>query len=255
MSKSKRLKSTEDYLKKYIKKDDSFKVHNRPFNLNQPEQVNENIFINEDDDEEDDEGGGSGPVIVNLKEYSASQLSRAPQAAPPVPSSPPPVPVPSVEIIKNETIFRIGHERVSQEEFLKNKNASKVLKQKRKDYNKAFDEKLLTHKTGLTQLEEGEIKKLKLTQISNLPITNPNLEGLRDREGKGKTHWGDPILTDKAQTAQNEAKRAPWNRFNISPGNRWDGVVRGSNYEAKWAEGINLKKFKEHETYQSQMDI
>lgn len=41
----------------------------------------------------------------------------------------------------------------------------------------------------------------------------------------------------------------PPNRYNIAPGYRWDGVVRGNGFENRYLREINLKKAKKDQEY------
>merc|ERR1712178_13772 len=42
----------------------------------------------------------------------------------------------------------------------------------------------------------------------------------------------------------------PWpNRFGIPPGYRWDGCVRGHNYEKRWLDAKNNREFMKTERY------
>ena len=42
----------------------------------------------------------------------------------------------------------------------------------------------------------------------------------------------------------------PINRFNILPGYRWDGIVRGNNYENKRISRSNISKMRKQQDYE-----
>jgi pre-mRNA-splicing factor CWC26 len=61
------------------------------------------------------------------------------------------------------------------------------------------------------------------------------------------------IWDDPAKRWQSKGKRHPLkcpydgyaNRFNIKPGFRWDGVIRGNGFENKYLQEINHRKANE----------
>ena len=70
-------------------------------------------------------------------------------------------------------------------------------------------------------------------------------EGVPDEGGK-------PEVTDymKSSTKPKYRGPAPPNRFGIVPGYRWDGIIRGINYEAKRFTRTNITQMRKQQAYQ-----
>ena len=59
--------------------------------------------------------------------------------------------------------------------------------------------------------------------------------------------WDDPIRRWQSVISRPMACKYQGyaNRFNIKPGMRWDGVIRGNAFENRYLQEINLKKEQE----------
>ena len=62
-----------------------------------------------------------------------------------------------------------------------------------------------------------------------------------------------PVVEDFMKASTKPKYRGPLpppNRFGILPGYRWDGIIRGTNYEAKRFNRSNITKMKKQQAYQ-----
>lgn len=68
--------------------------------------------------------------------------------------------------------------------------------------------------------------------------------------------WDDPARRWQS-TSSKHPLQCPFqgyaNRFNIKPGYRWDGVIRGNGFENTYLQQINLKKAEESREHREYM--
>ena len=152
-------------------------------------------------------------------------------------------------------IHRVSGRIVSQEEWKqeRDKQDPRYHKQRQRELDKEF-EKSAKHewKQGLEQSSERMAKAEEALLISSEPISRSRLRDDYEDELRRKERWDDPLSRARAKThpeisefAKPQCKfQAPPNRFNIQPGYRWDGVVRGNDFEARWFERSNEMKSK-----------
>lgn len=68
--------------------------------------------------------------------------------------------------------------------------------------------------------------------------------------------WNDPMKRweNTSATGLLSCKYdGPPNRYNIRPGFRWDGVIRGNGFENRYLQEINLKKAKKDKEHMDYM--
>lgn len=93
-------------------------------------------------------------------------------------------------------------------------------------------------------MESAKERAAKEAIIASQPFARNDIDEDFDKELKDTIRWDDPILmfdTEKRkktieQKSDGKPKcrfHAPPNRFNIPPGYRWDGVIRGNGYEER----------------------
>merc|ERR1712072_569796 len=94
--------------------------------------------------------------------------------------------------------------------------------------------------------EAAAIEELQERQSWHDPMSKFN-----DDEETG----GGPASSSGAPPAPKKPKcpHPPWpNRFGILPGYRWDGAVRGNNYEKRWLQSKNNREFRKTEQYKAE---
>ncbi|KAL8426236.1 hypothetical protein Efla_005467 [Eimeria flavescens] len=188
------------------------------------------------------EGGASSGDALNSKardlspwrrgEISQREAQRASDAAAPT----------SKNIIFRDREGRI----ISEEEWLTLEGA----KGRRKGRERG-PAPVLEWGSGLKQKEDRKSKKQQEEKLAQAPFARYEIDEEYDAALKARDRWADPLVKVASSTRiEREAEQdgaateeggiqqrptcphdAPPNRFNIKPGYRWDGVVRGNGYE------------------------
>mmetsp|Transcript_98345 Transcript_98345/g.278112 ORF Transcript_98345/g.278112 Transcript_98345/m.278112 type:complete len:314 (+) Transcript_98345:76-1017(+) len=140
---------------------------------------------------------------------------------------------------------------------------------KRKKRLSEYPEQELEWGGGLKQQYNKEQEMEELSRIAAQPFARYEPDEKYTEELKGRQDWHDPMKNqrdddmdrglqgDKSGPREEQAIRkkpkcphAPWlNRFGILPGYRWDGKIRGNNYEQKWLENKNHKEWQRQEAW------
>ncbi|RHZ23354.1 hypothetical protein DYB37_000270 [Aphanomyces astaci] len=119
--------------------------------------------------------------------------------------------------------------------------------------------------TGKVRKEELRSHQQELDAMRAKPFARHNDDAELESLRKAKPRAFDPMESslfkdDVDDTAKKGPKKnqkptyagppAPPNRFNIPPGYRWDGVVRGNNWEEKALLQVNARKAHKQDMYQ-----
>jgi len=137
-------------------------------------------------------------------------------------------------------------------------------KKKKKKRVSEYPEQELAWGGGIQQTANKEAEMKEVERIAAQPFARYQPDEKYMEELKGRQDWNDPMR--KFEEEKEEAKEreelkvtpkcphAPWsNRFNIKPGYRWDGKVRGNEFEKKWLEAQNGREFKQREKWKWEM--
>ncbi|OAQ96548.1 hypothetical protein LLEC1_02355 [Akanthomyces lecanii] len=118
---------------------------------------------------------------------------------------------------------------------------------------------------GEGQQEEARRRREQLQDAKLMPLARTADDEDMNKELKEQERWNDPMMQfmsgKEASTGQGKSKRrpvyagaAPPNRYGIKPGYRWDGVDRGTGFEAERFKALNRRKRNEGLDYAWQMD-
>jgi len=165
-----------------------------------------------------------------------------------------------------ETVYRNREgQRIGREEW-----AEQQQKKRRKKLSE-YPEQELEWGGGIKQKYNKEAEQAEVSRIAAQPFArykpdDKYLEELQDRRD-----WNDPMrqfedddegtsagaggAAPKKEVQKPKCPHAPWlNRFNILPGYRWDGKVRGNDYERKWLESRNQREYDKQEAWKYDME-
>ncbi|OAA55992.1 Bud13 [Cordyceps fumosorosea ARSEF 2679] len=122
---------------------------------------------------------------------------------------------------------------------------------------------------GEVQQAEARARREQLEDAKLMPLARGADDEDMNRELKAQERWNDPMAQfisgsgggGKESTGKGRSKRrpayagaAPPNRYGIKPGYRWDGVDRGTGFEAERFKALNRIKRNEGLDYAWQMD-
>ncbi|TQV93014.1 Pre-mRNA-splicing factor cwc26 [Cordyceps javanica] len=117
---------------------------------------------------------------------------------------------------------------------------------------------------GEVQQEEARRRREQLEDAKLMPLARTADDEEMNRELREQARWNDPMtqfMSGKESAAKGKSKRrpvyagaAPPNRYGIKPGYRWDGVDRGTGFEAERFKALNRRKRNEGLDYAWQMD-
>ncbi|KAL8446646.1 hypothetical protein Emag_004706 [Eimeria magna] len=118
--------------------------------------------------------------------------------------------------------------------------------------------------SGLKQEQDRKSKRQEEEKLAKAPFARYEIDEEYDAVLRGRDRWADPLAKAPASAGKvREAQKsdgaategeliqrrpvcphdAPPNRFNIKPGYRWDGVVRGNGYEEERLKAANRRKW------------
>ena len=148
-------------------------------------------------------------------------------------------------------VHRIGGRIVTQEEWedWRRKEDPRYKRQRRRELDAEFErDQKADWKHGIGESAEREARAEEAHRVASEPMGQRFVREEFESELKTRDRWDDPLSRMKSVPLSSEFSttvkpksrfQAPPNRFNIPPGYRWDGVVRGTEYEKRWFEKSN----------------
>ncbi|GBE62681.1 pre-mRNA-splicing factor related protein, putative [Babesia ovata] len=149
--------------------------------------------------------------------------------------------------------------RITREQWL-------LLHEKRKaKTGRAESTQELSWGKGLVQKVNHEAQEAEERRLAQQPLNRYDIDEEYDRELKARSRWSDPMFSSELPhsgipllkgvhfVSDGDAPKCRFvgvpNRFNIEPGYRWDGVIRGKGYEERWFKAEASRKAKQQERY------
>ncbi|CAL1171879.1 unnamed protein product [Cladocopium goreaui] len=146
--------------------------------------------------------------------------------------------------------------RIDREEWVE-------LQQKKKKKRAAdYPEQELEWGGGLKQRDNSEAAKEEFKRIAAQPFARYEPDEKYMKELKAKQDWNDPMrkfeedqvtapgLQKTKAVERPKCPHPPWqNRYEIKPGYRWDGKVRGNGFEQDYFHTKNQREFERAEAW------
>eukprot|EP00914_Ancora_sagittata_P002220 GHVO01004967.1.p1 GENE.GHVO01004967.1~~GHVO01004967.1.p1 ORF type:complete len:122 (+),score=26.14 GHVO01004967.1:269-634(+) len=94
---------------------------------------------------------------------------------------------------------------------------------------------------GLVQKEDTQRKKIEDAKTAAEPLARYSIDEDYASQLKQQERWDDPMKKDNEWVEEKDGRPqcrfpAPFNRYQIRPGYRWDGVIRGTGFEERFEE-------------------
>jgi len=161
----------------------------------------------------------------------------------------------------------------------RSKEGSKITReewvgQQQKKKNKKlseYPEQKLEWGGGLKQQANKEAEMAEIERVAAQPFARYEVDEKYIEELKGRSDWNDPMRKFEDQLdgpggwgaakaapaakAKPKCPHTPWpNRFDILPGYRWDGKVRGNDFEKRWLQTKNTRVLKKQDHWIQNQD-
>lgn len=167
--------------------------------------------------------------------------------------------------LSSAPVHRIQGRIVSQQEWKQEQSRldPRIKRQRQRDQNAEFERnQVIGWKQGLEQSSGRRARAEEALEIARQPVGHGRPDKNFENDLKTKQRWDDPLtrlnmnasLTTSATSKPVSLFQAPANRLNIPPGYRWDGVIRGTDYERRWFERTNEIASKKRGQYRPTLD-
>lgn len=186
-----------------------------------------------------------GPLVVNAHEFiPEKRVEREPQRR----SLTPPRRTVQTDDTGDDVVYRDkSGKRITREQWLLLQGKKKITSKRSEPAQE------LEWGKGIVQKLDSEAKALEERKLAQEPLNRYDIDADYDKQLQTQQRWDDPMSRKQARSTVGDVPKSRFtgvpNRFNIEPGYRWDGVIRGNGYEDRWFKVQASKAAKQQEYY------
>lgn len=170
------------------------------------------------------------------------------------------------DVIGKQLLEKMKKQTVYRDELGRKVEKNQTKEARKKELRKLNYENLEKWAKGLKQKEEEMARREEYIRAKNEPFARHDMDEQHEQELRDQTRFGDPMkqlifkndfdkgISKSASASVNRGFYLPKskfagfpNRFGIEPGYRWDGVDRGTGFEYRYLEAINVRNAREQE--------